>query len=105
VYMPITVFDSKNPKQKIPAIFTTESSEINRGVKIVVPIFAKAQGSNQTSLTQEKVVELMTPAKLRLETQRTSGCRPLNTPVFLGEKGYAFDYFCGDSILRVPIRL
>lgn len=105
VYMPITVFDSKNPKQKIPAIFTTESSEINRGVKIVVPIFAKAQGSNQTSLTQEKVVELMTPAKLRLETQRTSGCRPLNTPVFLGEKGYAFDYFCGDSILRIPIRL
>lgn len=102
VYMPITVADSKNPNQKIPAIFTTESSEINRGVKIVVPIFAKADGSTQI---KEKVVELMTPAKLRLETQRTSGCRPLNTPVFLGEKGYAFDYFCGDSILRIPIKL
>lgn len=105
IYMPITVYDSKNPNQKLPAIFTTESSELQRGVKIVVPIFAKAERLNQTSLTQEKVVELMTPAKLRLETQRTSGCRPLNTPVFLGEKGYAFDYFCGDSILRIPIRL
>lgn len=102
VYMPITVADSKNPTQKLPAIFTTESSEIHRGVKIVVPIFAKTGGSTQIN---EKVVDLMTPAKLRLETQRTSGCRPLNTPVFLGEKGYAFDYFCGDSILRIPIRL
>ncbi|MBL7557176.1 MAG: S8 family serine peptidase [Bdellovibrionaceae bacterium] len=102
VYMPITVVDSKNSNQKLPAIFTTESSEINRGVKIVVPIFAETEGAAQT---KEKVIELMTPAKLRLETQRTSGCRPLNTPVFLGEKGYAFDYFCGDSILRIPIKL
>jgi hypothetical protein len=105
VYMPITVYDSKNPSLKLPGLFTTESSEIQRGVKIVVPIFASPEDSNETSVKKEKVVELMTPAKLRIETQRTSGCRPLNTPVFLGEKGYAFDYFCGDSILRVPIKL
>lgn len=105
VYMPITVADSKNPKQKLPAIFTTESSELQRGVKIVVPIFALDKSSNESALGKEKVVELMTPAKLRIETQKNSGCRPLNTPVFLGEKGYAFDYFCGDSILRIPITL
>lgn len=99
VYMPITVLDSKNPKNKLPGIFTTESSEIQRGVKIVVPIFAKNASEEET------VVELMTPAKLRIETQRSTGCRPLNTPVFLGEKGYAFDYFCGDSIVRIPIKL
>jgi hypothetical protein len=101
VYLPITLEDSKNSTQKLPALFTTESSEIQRGVRIVVPIFARAVGKEKGS---EKLVELMTPAKLRFESKKNSGCKPLNTPVFLGAKGYAFDYFCGDKILRLPLK-
>lgn len=101
VYLPITLEDSKNSAQKIPALFTTESSEIQRGVRIVVPVFARAVGKEKGS---EKLVELMTPAKLRFESKKNSGCKPLNTPVFLGAKGYAFDYFCGDKILRLPLK-
>lgn len=101
VYLPITIEDSKNASQKLPALFTTESSEIQRGVRIVVPIFARDMGKSTDS---ERLVELMTPAKLRFESKKNSGCRPLNTPVFLGSKGYAFDYFCGDKILRLPLK-
>lgn len=101
IYLPITLEDSKNYSQKLPALFTTESSEIQRGVRIVVPVFARAMGKDSVS---ENLVELMTPAKLRFETKKNSGCKPLNTPVFLGAKGYAFDYFCGDKILRLPLK-
>ncbi len=100
VYLPITLQDTKNKQQKLPALFTTESSEINRGVKIVVPVFAYQEKSKG----QEIIVELVTPAKLRFESRKNSGCRALNTPVFMGEQGYAFDYFCGDQILRLPLR-
>lgn len=104
IYLPITLKDSKNLSQKLPALFTTESSEVNRGVRIVVPVFASTKDENGNATNKEKLVELMTPAKLRFESRKNSGCRPLNTPVFLGEQGYAFDYFCGDQILRLPLK-
>ncbi|MCB0371296.1 MAG: serine protease, partial [Bdellovibrionales bacterium] len=91
IYFPITIQDQEDSKQKLPALYTTETSELQRGVRLLTPVFKK---ENENS--KEKLIELISPAKFRFESRTQSGCRPLNTPVFLGSKGYAFDYFCGD---------
>ncbi len=91
LYFPLVIKDGKGGSSHIPALYTTESSELNRGVKMVVPFFAN----------DGRVIELVSPARLRFVS--SAGCRPLNTPVFLGDKGYAFDYYCGDQILRIPL--
>ena len=90
-YFPLVLRDSRSASSHIPALFTTESSELSRGVKMVVPFFAN----------DGHVVELVSPARLRFKSN--ANCRPLNTPVFLGEKAYAFDYYCGSEILRIPL--
>lgn len=87
LYFPTVVQDSIHGK--VPALFTTETSGLNRGVKMLVPVFAY-DGS---------LVEVVSPAKLRLKSE--AGCRPLDTPVFDG--AYSFDYYCGDKILRVKL--
>lgn len=91
LYFPLVLQDSQRLDAKLPALFTTESSGLNRGVKMLVPVFAKS-GS---------LVELVSPARLRLKT--AGGCRPLETPVFRGADGHAFDYFCGNKILRIRL--
>lgn len=91
LYIPLTIRDSRSATSKLPAIFTTEGSGLSRGVKMLVPIFAK-DGS---------AVELVSPARLRF---KSSGCRSLETPVFDGSKGaHSFDYYCGDKLLRVNL--
>ncbi len=92
-YFPVTIADKDTSKSHRAALFTTETSGLSRGVKMVVPVFAM-DGS---------VIELVSPARLRIKSN--AGCRPLNTPVFLGPQGYAFDYYCGDQILRVPLKM
>lgn len=92
LYNPLTLRDSRDAKNKLPALFTTESSGLSRGVKMLVPVFAK-DGS---------AVELVSPARLRFKS--SAGCRPLDTPVFDGAEGaHSFDYFCGNKILRVQL--
>jgi subtilisin family serine protease len=92
LYFPLTIEDSQKNNAKLPALFTTETSQLSRGVKMLVPVFAR-DGS---------LVELVSPARLRF--QSGAGCRPLDTPVFEGgNRGYAFDYYCGDKILRVHL--
>lgn len=90
-YMPLTLRDSRNASAKIPAIFTTEGAGLSRGVKMLVPVFAKDGAA----------VELVSPARLRF---KSSGCRSMETPVFDGSKGaHSFDYYCGDKLLRVNL--
>lgn len=92
LYNPLTLVDTRDAATKLPALFTTESSGLSRGVKMLVPVFAK-DGS---------AVELVSPARLRFKS--AEGCRPLDTPVFDGEQGaHSFDYFCGNKILRVRL--
>lgn len=89
LYFPTVVEDHVNGK--VPALFTTETSGLNRGVKMLVPIFAY-DGS---------VVEVVSPARLRFKSE--AGCRPMDTPVFDGQ--YYFDYYCGDKILRIKLTI
>lgn len=91
LYFPLVLKDSQRVDAKLPALFTTESSGLNRGVKMLVPVFAKSG----------RLVELVSPAKLRLKTAGT--CRPLETPVFQGAEGHAFDYYCADKIMRIRL--
>ncbi|UXR63181.1 S8 family serine peptidase [Bdellovibrio bacteriovorus] len=91
-YYPLTLRDARDATTKIPALFTTEGSGLSRGVRMLVPVFAR-DGS---------AVELVSPARLRLKSG--TGCRPLETPVFDGAKGaHSFDYYCGDKLLRVNL--
>ncbi|MFV8249642.1 S8 family serine peptidase [Bdellovibrio bacteriovorus] len=92
LYFPLTLKDARDASTKIPALFTTESSELSRGVKMLVPVFAR-DGS---------AIELVSPARLRFKS--STGCRPMDTPVFDGVKGaHSFDYYCGDKLLRVNL--
>ncbi len=92
LYNPLTLSDSRDAKSKLPALFTTETSGLSRGVKMLVPVFAK----------DGTAVELVSPARLRFKSQ--AGCKPLDTPVFEGVQGaHSFDYFCGNKILRVKL--
>ncbi|WP_413942893.1 S8 family serine peptidase [Bdellovibrio sp. HCB-162] len=91
LYIPLTIRDARDASTKLPAIFTTEGAGLSRGVKMLVPIFAK-DGS---------AVELVSPARLRF---KSSGCRSMETAVFEGSKGaHSFDYYCGDKLLRVNL--
>lgn len=91
LYIPLTIRDERNATTKLPAVFTTESAGLSRGVKMLVPVFAK-DGS---------AIELVSPARLRF---KSSGCRSMETPVFDGSQGaHAFDYYCGDKLLRVHL--
>lgn len=91
LYNPMTIHDSRDAESKVPAIYTVESAGLSRGVKMLVPIFAK-DGS---------AVELVSPARLRF---KASGCRSMDTPVYDGSQGaHSFDYYCGSKILRVHL--
>lgn len=91
LYFPVTLGDSRNPSARLPALFVTERSGLQRGVKMLVPVFAK----------DSKVIEVVSPARLRFNSV---GCRPMETPVFIGGSiGHALDYHCKDAILRIPL--
>lgn len=92
LYFPVTLRDSRSSAAKLPALFTTESSQLSRGVKMLVPSFAR----------DGRLIELVSPARLRLKAGE--GCRPMDTPVFLGEEAYALDYYCGDRLVRVRLK-
>ncbi len=89
LFFPITITNSKNTKEKWPALFTTESSELSKGLKILTAVYdEKGQLKN-----------IVSPAKLRFKSEK--GCKPLDAPLYLGEdKGYAMDYLCTNKILR-----
>lgn len=93
LYTPLTLVDSRDATTRLPAIYTTENSGLSRGVKMLVPVFAR-DGSP---------VELVSPARLRFKS--ATGCSPIDAPVFGGnQEAYKFDYYCGDKILRVNLK-
>lgn len=96
---PLVVRDSKNNQAHLPALFTTEGSGLSRGVRVLTPVYVNRGGDMNT-----EPVALISPARLRFWADREKGCRPLETPVFIGRnKASAFDYYCGDRILRVNL--
>lgn len=95
LYFPLTVKSATNDTM-LPGLLVPEGTGLNRGVKLLVPVFAY----------NGNVIELVSPARLRLKTDRKAdGCSPMETPVFEGVKGTSLDYYCSVSkkILRVNL--
>lgn len=77
------VIQSENLKTKYrPALFATENVDFDRGVKLVVPIFA----------LNGDVVELVSPGTLNIKAG--AGCKPFKTPIQLATGETALDFFC-----------
>ena len=94
LYFPVTIRPSQKTDTMLPGLFVPEGSGLNRGVRILAPLFAY-DGS---------IIELVSPARLRFKTDRkVSGCIPMETPVFEGEKGTSLDFFCGQNFLRLNL--
>lgn len=93
LYFPITLTDRQNANQKLPALFTTEQSGLSRGIRMLVPVYSQ----------DGQLQQMVTPARLRLKSEK--GCKPLESPVYLGENaGYAMDYQCANKIIRFMLR-
>jgi len=91
---PLTI-SSRASKEKYPALFTTEGSGLNRGVKMMIPVIEKSDQSPKA------LREIISPARAHMQAPK--GCRPQDAPVFLAESGYSMDYYCGDRILRLNL--
>ena len=93
LYFPITLINSQNPAEKLPAVFTTESSGLSKGMRLLTALYGP----------DGRVQQIVTPARLRLKS--LDDCQPLESPVFLGnQKGYAMDYRCENKIIRIPLK-
>ncbi len=79
---PLVIQSKKGPTKLIPALFATENKDFERGVKLVVPIFAK----------NGEVVELVSPSTLNIKADR--GCKPFKTPIQLESGETALDFYC-----------
>lgn len=85
------VIQSENLKTKYrPALYATENIDFERGVKLVVPIFALGGD----------VVELVSPGTLNIKAG--SGCKPFKTPIQLATGETALDFFCERTIQSQP---
>lgn len=73
-----------------PALFATENIDFERGVKLVVPIFAN----------KGDVVELVSPGTLNIKAG--NGCKPFKTPIQLKTGETALDFFCEKQISNAP---
>lgn len=83
------VIQSENLKTKYrPALFATENVDFDRGVKLVVPIFAN----------DGDVVELVSPGTLNIKAG--AGCKPFKTPIQLTTGETALDFFCERTLAQ-----
>ena len=91
-HFPTVIADRNSSTSLLPALFTAEQSEINRGIKFLIPAYNK----------NNELVEIVSPARLRMQAE--VGCRPLDTPI-VGYQGEAtkLDYFCGDKLIRLNL--
>jgi hypothetical protein len=76
--------------QKTPALFTTEGSGLNKGVRFLVP----------TQIGKSNNYKMISPARLRLSSPQ--GCKAIDSPVYING-GYNMDYDCGDQMLRFKL--
>ena len=94
LYFPVTIQSSQKNDTMLPGLLVPEGTGLNRGVKMLAPIFAY-DGS---------MIELVSPARLKFKTdKKLSGCHPMETPVFEGEKGTSLDFLCGQKFLRLNL--
>jgi hypothetical protein len=91
VHFPIQVY-SRESQKILPSLYLTESSGFNRGLKLRTAI--------QNSLTG-RFDEIISPARLRFKTEK--GCRPFENPVQNSQGIPALDFWCGDTIKRIPL--
>ncbi len=81
---------ARGSQEKIPALFTTEGSGLNRGVRFLVP----------TEFGESNNYKMVSPARLRLSSPE--GCKAVDAPVYINGQ-YHLDYDCGDKILRFKL--
>lgn len=79
---PLVIQSKKGPTKLLPALFASENVDFERGVKLVVPIFAK----------NGDVVELVSPGTLNIKADR--GCKPFKTPIQMESGETALDFYC-----------
>lgn len=79
---PLVIQAKKGPTKLIPALFASENVDFERGVKLVVPIFAK----------NGDVVELVSPSTLNIKADK--GCKPFKTPIQMESGETALDFYC-----------
>lgn len=91
LHFPIALKDTQRDGRMLPALFTTESSGLNRGVKIKT--VARDRDGH--------VIEIISPARLRFKSDQ--GCRPLDNPAVSLDGVPAMDYYCGNKILRMKL--
>ena len=84
---------AKNGLDKIPALFTTEGSGLNKGVKFLIPTQMSDTGNNRK-------FKMISPARLRLSSPQ--GCKAVDSPVYVNG-GYHLDYDCGTEIMRFKL--
>jgi subtilisin family serine protease len=93
LYFPVTI-RATDRDTMLPSLLVPEGSGLNRGVKILAPQLAK----------NGDMIELMSPARLRFKTdKKLSGCIPMETPVFEGERGTSLDFYCSQKFLRINL--
>ncbi|GIL16276.1 MAG: hypothetical protein BroJett040_00270 [Oligoflexia bacterium] len=93
---PILATDEKLGS-KLPGLFTSEGSGLNKGMKVLVPSYS----------SNGQLIELSSPARFRLRAE--AGCKPLDTPIWGGrQSASSIDYICrdrdkGDQIIRMKM--
>lgn len=86
---PITLTE-QNGKTKRAALFTTEGSGLNKGVRFLVP----------TKIGESRNLQMVSPARLRLSAPQ--GCISIDSPIYINGD-YYMDYDCNDKILRTKL--
>jgi subtilisin family serine protease len=83
---PLVIQSKNGPTKLIPALFASENVDFERGVKLVVPIFAK----------NGDVVELVSPSTLNIKADK--GCKPFKTPIQMESGETALDFYCAAEV-------
>ncbi len=83
---PLVIQAKKGPTKLIPALFASENVDFERGVKLVVPIFAK----------DGEVIELVSPSTLNIKADK--GCKPFKTPIQMETGETALDFYCAQEV-------
>ena len=83
---PLVIQSKNGPTKLIPALFASENVDFERGVKLVVPIFAK----------NGDVIELVSPSTLNIKADR--GCKPFKTPIQMESGETALDFYCNQEV-------
>lgn len=89
-HFPTLVSDRQNQSQRLPSLYLTQTTDMSRALKVIVPNYSSSG----------ELLGLSVPAKMRFVTEK--GCKPLESPV-LQTAGIAIDYLCRDKILRVNL--